>query len=80
MASDELSEVYKLAEQHLGVTWFEYKDPAFGRIVRGTAIIDGDKHGWEEPTDKNLKEYAVRFAKQHILEKLMQDKRQKAGE
>ena len=79
MASDELSEVYKLAEQHLGVTWFEYEDPACGHIVRGTAIIDADKHGWEEPTDKNLKEYAVQYAKQHILEKLMKDKRQKAG-
>ena len=79
MAGEELNEVYQLAEQHLGVTWFEYEDPVFGHIVRGTAIIDGDKHGWEEPTDKNLKEYAVRFAKQHILEKLMQDKRQKAG-
>jgi hypothetical protein len=80
MASGELSEVYKLAEQHLGVTWFEYEDPACGHIVRGTAMIDGDKHGWEEPTDKNLKEYAVRYAKQHILEKLMSDKQKKAGE
>ena len=79
MAGEELSEVYKLAEQHLGVTWFEYEDPAFGHIVRGTAIIDGDKHGWEEPTDKNLKEYAVRYAKQHVLEKLMQDKQKKVG-
>ncbi len=79
MARGELSEVYKLAEQHLGATWFEYEDPAFGHIVRGTAIIDGEKHGWEEPTDKNLKEYAVQYAKQRILEKLMKDKREKAG-
>ena len=80
MAGEELNEVYKLAEQHLGVTWFEYQDPVCGRIVRGTAMIDGDNHAWEEPTDKNLKEYAVRYAKQHILEKLMKDKQQKAGE
>lgn len=74
MASQELSDVYKHAEQYLSVTWFEYEDPAFGHIVRGTTIINGNKFGWEEPTDKNLKEYAVRYAKQRVLEKLMRTK------
>ena len=82
MASDELSEDYKLAEHHLGVMWHEYEDPPSGYIVQGVIIIDGNKYGHEELAYvRNAKNYSVVSAKQRVIDRLMKAKieQQKEG-